>query len=71
MQFYLHKQGIPVILDWQMVEQLRKGRKGWEMEIFGKEAPLLEKDELFNAVMYLWSRTHAINWLWRYIIKGG
>lgn len=65
LQFYLHKQGIPVILDHQMVEQLRKGRKGWEMELFGKDTPLLEKDELFNAVKYLWPRTHAINWLWR------
>ena len=69
LQFYLHKQGIPVILDHQMVEQLRKGRKGWEMELFGKETPLLEKDELFKAVMYLWPRTNAINWLWRYMRK--
>ena len=66
LQYYLRKQGIPVILDHQMVEQLRTGRKGWEMELFGKETPLLEKDKLFNAVMYLWPRTHAINWLWRY-----
>lgn len=67
LQLYLHKQGIPVILAWQMVEQLRKGRKGWEMELFGKETPLLEKDELFKAVKYLWPRMHAINWLWRYL----
>lgn len=67
LQFYLHKQGIPVILAWQMVEQLRTGRKGWEMELFGKDAPLLEKDELFQAVNYLWPRTSVINWLWRYL----
>ena len=66
LQYYLRKQGIPVILDHQMVEQLRTGRKGWEMELFGKETPLLEKDELFKAVMYLWPRTSAINSLWRY-----
>ena len=70
LQFYLHKQGIPVILDWQMVEQLRIGRKGWEMELFGEKTPLLEKDELFNAVMYLWPRMSVINWLWRYFSKG-
>lgn len=69
LQFYLHQQGIPIILDHQMVEQLRKGRNGWEMELFGKETPLLEKDELFKAVMYLWPRTHAINWLWRYLSR--
>jgi hypothetical protein len=65
LQFYLRKQGIPAILDYQMVEQLRKGRKGWEMELFGEKTPLLEKDKLFNAVIYQWPRTHAINWLWR------
>ena len=69
LQFYLRKQVIRVILDHQMVEQLRKGRNGWEMELFGKETPLLEKDKLFNAVMYLWPRTHAINWIWRYNSK--
>lgn len=69
LQFYLRKQGIPAILDHQMVEQLRKGREGWEMELFGKETPLLEKDKLFNAVIYQWPRTHAINWLWRYVGK--
>lgn len=66
LQYYLRKQGIPVILDHQMVEQLRTGRRGWEMELFGKETPLLEKDKLFNSVMYLWPRTSAINSLWRY-----
>ena len=66
LQYYLRKQGIPAILDHQMVEQLRTGRKGWEMELFGKETPLLEKDKLFNSVMYLWPRTSAINSLWRY-----
>ena len=69
LQFYLRKEGVPEILDWQMVEQLRRGWKGWEKEIYEEETPLLEKDELFNAVMYMRSRTHSINWLWRYLDK--
>lgn len=68
LQYYLRSQGIPPILDWQMVEQLRTGRAGWEMELFAKETPLLEKDRLFQAVRYLWPGTHVIHWLWRCLI---
>lgn len=67
LQYYLRKEGVPEILDWQMVEQLRRGRRGWEMEIYGEKTPLLEKDQLFQAISYLWPRTNAINWLWNYL----
>lgn len=69
LQFFLRKQGILEILDRQMVEQLITGRKGWEMELFGTETPLLDKDKLFSAVIYLRSRTQVINWLWRYFSR--
>ncbi len=70
LQFYLEKKGLPAILAWQMVDQLRKSRKGLVMQVYSCETPLLKQDVLFQSVIYLWPRTHAINWLWRYLTKG-
>jgi hypothetical protein len=69
LQFYLEKKGLPAILAWEMVHHLIAGRNSKEMKIYSKETPLLKKDKLFKSAIYLWPRTHAINWLWKYMDK--
>ncbi len=65
LQDYLREEGVPEILDWQMVEALNHGRRGWEMQVYGEKVPDLEKDELFRAVRFLSSRTQVAEGVWR------
>ncbi|HSK69333.1 MAG TPA: hypothetical protein VLA21_08760 [Candidatus Limnocylindria bacterium] len=65
LQEYLQGRGVPAILAWQMARQVSTGRKGWEMGVYGEKTPELAGDELFRSAGYLWSRTHAVEWMGR------
>ena len=66
LQFYLQEQGVSRILARQVTQQLHRAQAGSNASIYQEQFPHLLQDPLFQACKHLWSRTHAITWLWKY-----